>query len=167
MFKEDAMITRSELETWHRDTAANWKVILTLAALLQVDHTEPANKVGSVASTVLIIGNEVEVSHLRAALEEGDVRAETATHMAEAMETLSSYDFHLVIIDESYLDSSSSCWKLRRGKNTLIILMGSNPDKEGWERAVNLEADAYLPKCLGRAEKVARVKAILRRYGEA
>ena len=54
-------------------------------------------------------------------------------------------------------------WRFRKDRVLPVAVIGSSPEREGWDRVVQLDADAYLSKDMSRAEQVARIKALLRR----
>lgn len=70
----------------------------------------------------------------------------------------------LVILDEAMPESQQLCARIRERSQVPIILLGSDPSEEAWNRAVNWGADAYLRRVMSRREFVARIRAILRRY---
>ncbi len=70
----------------------------------------------------------------------------------------------LVILDEAMPESQQLCARVRERSQVPIILLGSDPGEEAWNRAVRWGADAYLRRVMSRREFVARIRAILRRY---
>ena len=66
-------------------------------------------------------------------------------------------------MDEVFIDSASDCWELRKHRILPIAVIGGSPESEGWDKVINFEADAYLPKYMSLAEQVARIGALIRR----
>ncbi len=164
------MITRAELQTMEEETKARWKGLLILVAMLRrrglktertVELLEPPSRR---VPCVVILGRNHEASNLCAALEAQGIDAGIARTLEEAAALTQKDGVRLVVADESFTDSASACWQLRRHRIIPIVLLGTSQEEEGWKMAVNIEADAYLRKQVSVGEQVARIKAMLRRY---
>jgi CheY-like chemotaxis protein len=166
------MITRDELKSLEEETKSRWKACLALVIMLRYRELarEPRGVVRSSgpdndrAPLVVVLGDGCENASLCAALESQGVKARTADLLEEASALTEMEGVRLVVVDETFFDSASVGWQLRHHRTIPIVLLGSSRDKEGWEKACELEADAYLSKSMTQAERVARIKAILRRY---
>lgn len=75
-----------------------------------------------------------------------------------------SREADLVISDDHLPNTEYDHSYIRKQTNAPIIILGSNPGTEVWDKAVNTGADAYLNRTGPRKETIARMKAILRRY---
>jgi len=157
------MITRSQLNTLEREMKSRWKGILTLVGVLRYPGfmTEPER---NQPPPVLLLTNNHEMDNLRSALEAQGIVARMVEVLEEATVLIANENVQVVVVDEVFVDSASACWELRKGRIVPVAVMGSSPEREGWDKVVNLEADAYLPKSMSLAEQVARIKALLRRY---
>ncbi len=164
------MVTGVELQTVEQEAKARWKGLLALAATLRCRglKTERSVKLSQPSSThvpcVVILGRKDEASNLCATLGAQGIDAETVRTLEEAAALTQKEGVRLIAVDESFVDSASACWQLRQHRIVLIVLLGASPEKEGWETAANVEADAYLGKQMSLAEQAARIKAMLRRH---
>ncbi|HEX76960.1 MAG TPA: response regulator transcription factor [Dehalococcoidia bacterium] len=168
------MIARNELQAMEEEIKYRLKACLALAAALRFPElaTELRAAVAARASapeeepspSVVVLGSGPEATNLCTAFQQQGIKVGVVGGLNEAVALTEKKEVRLVVVDEAFIDSSSTCWQLRQHKTLPIVLLGARHDKEGWERAFELEADAYLSKSKGLAEQVARVKAILRRY---
>ncbi len=164
------MVTRIELQTVEQEAKARWKGLLVLAATLRCRglKTERSVELSQPPTThvpcVVILGRNHEASNLCAVLEAQGIDAGTARTLEEATALTQKEGVRLIVVDESFISSASTCWQLRRQRIIPIVLLGASSEEEGWERATTVEADAYLSKGTSLAEQVARIKAMLRRY---
>lgn len=156
------MITRSQLNTLEQEMKSRWKGILTLVGVLRYPGfmTEPER---TQTPSVLLLANNHEADNLCSALEAQGIVALTVGTLEEAAALAANEKVKVVVADESFVDSASACWELRKYRIVPIAVIGASPEREGWDKVVNLEADAYLPKSMSLAEQVARIKALLRR----
>ena len=113
--------------------------------------------------SVVLWGDGYEVASLCAELEIQGIKARAVSTQGEAAALSEMEGIQLVVVDETFFNSASKGWQLRQHHIIPIVLWGSKHDKEGWEKASELEADAYLSKSTPLTEQVARIKAILRR----
>ncbi len=164
------MVTRIELQTVEQEAKARWKGLLVLAATLRCRglKTERSVELSQPPTThvpcVVILGRNHEASNLCAVLEAQGIDAGTARTLEEATALTQKEGVRLIVVDESFVDTASACWQLRQYRVVPIVLLGASPEKEGWETAANVEADAYLGKRMSLAEQAARIKAMLRRH---
>ena len=88
---------------------------------------------------------------------------------SEALLKLDEFKPNMVIMDKESvgIEGWTACSELRQAHDVAIILMGKDSSSEGWMRAVEAGADFYIRKPFSYRELVARVKAILRRYGRS
>jgi len=88
---------------------------------------------------------------------------------SEALLKLDEFKPNMVIIDKELagIEDWTACSELRQAHDVAIILMGKDSSGEAWMRAVEAGADFYLKKPFSYLVLVARVKAILRRYGRS
>ena len=113
--------------------------------------------------SVVILGNGSEAASLCAALRLLGIEAAMAGGLKEVVALTQSETARLVVADESLVDGLTASRQLRLHKTLTIMLFGSLHDKDGWQRALEVEADYYFRKSMGMSEQVARVRAILRR----
>jgi DNA-binding response OmpR family regulator len=73
--------------------------------------------------------------------------------------------FDIIIIDEelSDYDGYEACQKIRQHSEIPIILIGTRPDSEVWDKVEELGFDIYMSKPISPRELLARIKAIIRR----
>jgi len=123
------------------------------------------------APNVLVVDDDLEIrSLLRRYLAEQGFRVSTAGSRAEFEQAIETGRFDLVILDVTLPDGSGLdiCKSLRnRDFNISIILVTAR--KEEVDRIIGLElgADDYLGKPFSPRELVARMRAVLRRVGDA
>lgn len=163
------MVTRIELQTVEQEVKSQWKGLLALAIVLRSKRkTEGTAKLwqpqATQVSSVVILSPNVEATNLCRALEAQGIDAEVAQTLEEAAARIQEDKVRLAVVDESFVDSASACWQLRRQRIIPIVLLGASSEEQGWERVATVEADAYLSKRASLAEQVARIKAMLRRY---
>jgi response regulator RpfG family c-di-GMP phosphodiesterase len=153
-----------------------WKTLLLLLALaLKVKyHTQDkaeiawqvAEAITPRIAKVLLIDTDPESSgELTGVLGIGGFEVMTSLKQEEILEGLAQVS--LVILDEELPHSQELCTQIRERSQVPIIILGSDPSEEAWNRAVAWGADAYLRRAISRREFVARIRAILRRYLQA
>ena len=157
------MITKSQLNALEQEMKSQWKGVLTLVGVLRYPGfmSEPER---IQTPSVLLLANNHEADNLCSALEARGIVARTVEVLEEATALIANENVQVVVVDEVFVDSASACWELRKDRIVPVAVTGSSPEREGWDKVVNLEADAYLPKSMSLAEQVARIKALLRRY---
>ncbi len=120
--------------------------------------------------TVLLVEDEVElVRVLRDYLERAGFRVQTASTGPEAVSRFQHTPPDLVLLDLNLpgLDGLDVARAMRRDSNVPIIMVTARVDEA--DRLVGLElgADDYIVKPFSPKELVARVRAVLRRAGQA
>lgn len=165
------MITRNELEQLKQEIILQWQVSLGLATELW-NRNGTANSIGTARAShphiehvpqVIVLGSGYEATNLCSTLRTHGVEAHPVSSLEEAASLTKVEGVRLAVVDESFFESSSVGWKLRQDRIIPIILLGNDRDREGWEKAFALEADAFLSKSMSQAEQIARIKAVLRR----
>ncbi len=150
-----------------------WKTLLLLLALAlrikyysqhkQAAAYPEAEEISPRVANVLLIDTDPEsAKELTSVMGIGGFEVTTSLEPEVILETVSKVS--LVILDEDLPDSQDLCSKIREHSQVPIILLGSDPGEEAWNRAVTWGADAYLRRAMSRREFVARIRAILRRY---
>jgi DNA-binding response OmpR family regulator len=102
-------------------------------------------------------------------LEADGMRATRVANGAAAMETFRAERPDAVIIDIMMpgMDGFALCRAIRNQSNVPVLMLSARDGEADKVRALNIGADDYVTKPFGAMELVARVKALLRRAGEA
>lgn len=90
-----------------------------------------------------------------------------AVSSEEALSRQDEPEPELIILGDGLPDSFKACSQLRQVVDVPILMLGADPGKTVWTRAVEVEADFYLVKPFGYLELIARVKSLLRRYQQS
>ena len=166
-------ITRQELQQAEEQAKRRWKTLLVLLALALLVWPEapvetkptvvekPA-KPAAVAKVLLIDTDPASSKELTAVLEIGGFEVMACIDPEEGLRRVK--DASMVILDEELPHSDEVCSRIREQSCAPIILLGSKPNGEAWDKAVAMGADAYLRRAVSRRELMARMRAILRRY---
>lgn len=122
-------------------------------------------------SQILVVDDDPEIRKLLARYLEGQgFRILLAASCAELRERLATHKVDLVVLDVMLPDGSGldMCRDLRRERAAVPIIL-LTALKEDVDRIIGLEigADDYLGKPFNPRELVARIRAVLRRQGEA
>jgi CheY-like chemotaxis protein len=169
-------VSRRELQEAEQDIKRVWKMILILLILARrLSQSIPVRDKGreekakpeevSLTRSILFIDKDpIWADQLFSVLNQGGFKAVVARSCTEGLAELLKVNPDLVILDLDLPNSKDTCLEIRERLNVPIILLGSYPDSEGWERAVQWGADAYLRRSMSTQELAARIKAILRRY---
>ena len=157
------MITKGELKTVEQETRLGWLGLLALTAKAYRFHFVTEDKKIANPAVVLLLDDPDEAANLRDAIRGAGIAAETVGNSQEASALTANENVRLFVVDEGFVKTASDCWQFRKDRILPIAVIGSNREREGWERVVSLEADAYLSKGMSLAEQVARIKALLRR----
>lgn len=166
-------LSRIEIGEAEEQAKRWWKTILLLLALaLRVKYysqegratpSVEAEPVSPRVANVLLVDTDPESSkELTSVMGIGGFEVTTSLEPEEILKTVSKVS--LVVLDEDLPDSQALCSQIRESSQVPIILLGSDPGEEAWNRAVTWGADAYLRRAMSRREFVARIRAILRRY---
>ena len=158
------MITKGELKTVEQETRLGWLGLLALTARAYRFHfVTEGKKTLAPPAVVLLLTNPDEATSLCDAIQAAGIAAEMVRSPQEASALTADENVRLLVVDEGFVKTASDCWQFRKDRILPIAVIGSNREREGWERVVSLEADAYLSKGMSLAEQVARIKALLRR----
>jgi DNA-binding response OmpR family regulator len=118
--------------------------------------------------TILVVDDERNIVQLaRLYLVNEGYQVVTAYDGLEAMEKVKSHSPNLVVLDLMMpkLDGWDVCRRLRKDSDIPIIILTARGDDEDRILGLELGADDYVVKPFNPRELVARVKAVLRRYG--
>lgn len=157
------MVTKSELKIVEHETRLGWLKLLALTAKAYRFHLVEDKKTANPA-VVLLLDDLDEAAGLRDAIRGAGITAETVGNSQEASALTANENVRLLVVDEGFVKNASDCWQFRKDRILPVVVIGSSREREGWERATTVEADAYLSKGTSLAEQVARIKAMLRRY---
>jgi len=122
------------------------------------------------SSTVLVVDDEKNIVQLaRLYLTSEGYAVETAYNGVEALEKVKAHPPDLVVLDLMMpkMDGWEVCRRLRQQNDIPIIILTARGDDVDKILGLELGADDYVTKPFNPRELVARVKAVLRRYGAA
>lgn len=157
------MIAKGELKIAEQEARARWTGLLALSLTLRRLRTRNGPGQSQIPSVVLLLANNDEAANLRATLQADGISTQIAGTLEEGIALTADENAKLLVVEEIFIKSASDCWQFRKDRVFPVVVMGTSPEREGWDKAVNFEADAYLPKYMSLAEQVARIKAVLRR----
>lgn len=115
---------------------------------------------------ILVVDDDLEARMLIARmLEMSGFSTATAPNAEEAISTLRSGRFHMVLLDNLLpeMDGFECCRRIREFTGVPIIMVSALGDTESIVRGLDSGADDYLGKPFEREELIARVRAVLRR----
>lgn len=118
-------------------------------------------------SKILIIEDEVAIAELeRDYLELSDFQVEIENNGDVGLKRALEEDFDMYILDLMLpgIDGFEICRRIRKIKNTPILMVSAKKDDIDKIRGLGLGADDYITKPFSPSELVARVKAHLARY---
>lgn len=118
-----------------------------------------------VLKVLLIKGNAHWGRPLAEALRRAGFEVLTASSPRRGLEAVDRASPALVVLNGEMPGCPALCSHLRQLTLTPLVVMGSSPQAEGWERAVEAGADAYLPWGADPTEVLVTFQAVLRRYG--
>lgn len=116
---------------------------------------------------ILIIEDEITIAELeKDYLEMSDFEVDIANDGEEGLEKALKGDYNLILLDLMLpgLDGFEVCQKIRKEKNTPILIVSAKKDDIDKIHGLGLGADDYITKPFSPSEMVARVKAHLSRY---
>ncbi|MDA8188418.1 MAG: response regulator transcription factor [Dehalococcoidales bacterium] len=119
-------------------------------------------------ATILVVDDEKNIVHLaKLYLSNEGYNVETAAHGVEALEKARLVKPNLVVLDLMMpeMDGWEVCRRLRKDGDVPIIILTARSDDVDKIVGLELGADDYVTKPFNPRELVARVKAVLRRYG--
>lgn len=114
-------------------------------------------------AVALLLANPEEATSLAEAIQADGIAAGTVSSPQEAYALTADENVRVFVVDESFIKTNTDTWRFRKDRVLPVAVIGSSPEREGWDRVVQLDADAYLSRGMSRAEQVARIKALLRR----
>ena len=133
--------------------------------------SQPARRSQESAARVLVVEDEPALCDgLRTALELEGYDVEIATDGAEALEALAARPVDAVVLDVLMprLDGIEVCRRLRTARNPVAILMlTARAEIENRVEGLDAGADDYVVKPFALDELFARLRALLRRTGDA
>jgi two-component system response regulator MprA len=115
---------------------------------------------------ILVVDDDVKITTmLRRSLDYAGYRVREANNGLEALDVAEAIKPELVILDIMMpeLDGLEVCRRLRRGGETLIMLLTARDEVSDKIRGLDSGADDYLVKPFALEELLARVRALLRR----
>jgi DNA-binding response OmpR family regulator len=118
--------------------------------------------------TVMVVDDDRAIADLmRDYLEDEGYGVEVAGNAAEAMDTLRRTRVDCVILDIMMPGQNGFelCREIRRTSDIPVLFLSARGDDVDKIRGLGLGGDDYIVKSATPAEVVARVKAVLRRYG--
>lgn len=118
-------------------------------------------------SKILIVEDEAAIADLeKDYLELSGFEVEVVNDGKTGLEKAMTTDYDLVILDLMLpgVDGFEICKKIRKTKNTPILMVSAKKDDIDKIRGLGLGADDYVTKPFSPSELVARVKAHLARY---
>jgi DNA-binding response OmpR family regulator len=121
-------------------------------------------------SHILIVDDDPELTEAVSwYLEAEGMRATRVTNGAAALEVFRAERPDAVIIDIMMpgMDGFELCRTIRRESQVPILMLSAREGEADKVRALDIGADDYVTKPFGAMELVARVKALLRRAGQA
>lgn len=121
------------------------------------------DKKATTPTVVLLLANPEEATSLAEAIQTDGIAAITVGSPEEASALCADENVKVCVVEEGFIKTNTDTWRFRKNRVIPVAVIGSCPEREGWDRVVRLDADAYLSKGISRAEQVARIKALLRR----
>ncbi len=119
---------------------------------------------------VLVVDDEPQIRRaLRAGLERNGFSVLLAQDGEQGLDSAAEHPPDLVILDLAMpgTDGFEVCRQLREWSKVPIIVLSVREDERDKIRALNTGADDYLTKPFGLEELIARMRAVLRRTGNA
>jgi len=105
------------------------------------------------------------LKYLRANLEVEGYKVLTAMNGVQALQTLETELPDLIVLDIMMpeMDGFEVCRRLREWSQLPIIMLSARDDESDKVQCLDLGADDYITKPFGKAEFIARVRAVMRR----
>ena len=119
-------------------------------------------------TTILVVDDEPNIQELaRLYLDKEGYRVEAADNGKEALAKLDTVKPSLIVLDIMLpdIDGFEVCREIRKQSDVPILMLTARKDDIDKILGLELGADDYLTKPFNPRELVARVKAVLRRYG--
>ena len=118
---------------------------------------------------VLVVDDDINICELlRLYLEKEGFAVTVANDGKVAVDTAKAESFDIILLDIMLpgLDGWQVCREIRKDSDVPIIMITAKGETFDKILGLELGADDYVPKPFDAKEVVARVKAVLRRYGE-
>jgi len=115
---------------------------------------------------ILVVDDELSIlKYLRANLEVEGYKVLTAMNGVQALQTLETELPDLIVLDIMMpeMDGFEVCRRLREWSQLPIIMLSALDDESDKVQCLDLGADDYITKPFGKAEFIARVRAVMRR----
>jgi len=115
---------------------------------------------------ILVVDDELSIlKYLRANLEAEGYEVLTAMNGVQALKTLETELPDLIVLDIMMpeMDGFEVCHRLREWSQLPIIMLSALDDESDKVQCLDLGADDYITKPFGKAEFIARVRAVMRR----
>jgi two-component system KDP operon response regulator KdpE len=115
---------------------------------------------------ILVVDDELSIlKYLRANLEVEGYKVLTAMNGVQALQTLETELPDLIVLDIMMpeMDGFEVCRRLREWSQLPIIMLSARDDESDKVQCLDLGADDYITKPFGKAEFIARVRAVMRR----
>lgn len=119
---------------------------------------------------VLVVDDEERIRRLiRMYLERDELEVEEAEDGAQALEMALENDYDVILLDIMMpeMDGIEVCEQLRLEKQTPVIMLTAKGEEANRVQGFEVGADDYIVKPFSPREVVLRVKAVLRRTGNA
>src|SRR5690625_2184097 len=119
---------------------------------------------------ILVVDDEDRIRRLlRMYLERDDFEVEEAENGEEALTLALENDYDAILLDlmMPIMDGIEVCEKLRQEKNIPVIMLTAKGEESNRVQGFEVGADDYIVKPFSPREVVLRVKAVLRRTGNA
>ena len=119
---------------------------------------------------VLVVDDEERIRRLiRMYLERDELEVEEADNGEDALDMALENDYDVILLDIMMpeMDGIEVCEKLRQEKNTPVIMLTAKGEESNRVQGFEVGADDYIVKPFSPREVVLRVKAVLRRTGNA
>src|SRR5699024_7665274 len=120
--------------------------------------------------TVLVVDDEERIRRLiRMYLESDEFIVEEAENGEVALDMALKKDYDVILLDimMPVMDGLEMCEHLREEKNTPVIMLTAKVEESNRVQGFEVGADDYIVKPFSPREVVLRVKAVLRRTGNA
>lgn len=116
---------------------------------------------------ILVVEDDIDINGLISRyLQKQNYSVHSAFDGKEALELISSNDYHLIILDLMLpeVDGYSILEVIRKKKNVPVLILSAKSDETDKIEALDLGADDYITKPFTVGELLARVNAQIRRY---
>jgi two-component system, OmpR family, response regulator RstA len=120
-------------------------------------------------TVALIAGNTKIYSDLKHLLGKGDILLRQVEQWEGMLSLFKTDSPHLIILDcpGSGVDGLAMCQEIRADYSGLLVLVSENVDERFHVLALDLGADAFLPRKAGSLLVAANIRALLRRFAPA